>query len=241
MMKRTLSAVLCLVMLLGMLPGTYVQAAQSDDVVYIDGTTGMEQLADSGLVHMEDGLGESADLMPSLTPQVPDQDAPVSITDADATMGSLPGVPCTCGSSAVLESHSDGCALKQYYIGICSGSPAQIYAAWNEAGESARDFLLTWLERNAPEKLEQVLTIIDDSAVSDAEEDVSRLSGEASVTLDGVTVDALGVPEGSTLTVREPSQNAVEAVEEYVSRVDTDTEQLFLYDISVRNEESQDW
>ena len=50
MMKRTLSLLLALVMVLGLLPGTMVGAAGVVDEIYIDESTDLSELADSGLI-----------------------------------------------------------------------------------------------------------------------------------------------------------------------------------------------
>lgn len=112
---------------------------------------------------------------------------------------------CDCGmEDAALYSHSDSCALRQYYLQACGSTAQEVYDLWRNAGAVTREFLMDHLKTNYPETLEQVRVLIDAEADPEADLDKDapvRLEGEASATVDGVTVDAVGVPEGSTLTV----------------------------------------
>ena len=54
-------------------------------------------------------------------------------------------------------------------------------------------------------------------------------------------MDAVGVPEGSFLTVKEPSAEAMDIVEQIVAAAEEEPEQVFVYDISVQNDQSKDW
>ena len=252
MMKRTLSLLLALIMVVGLVPVSFVQAAENNDVFYVDESTSMSDLVDKGLVQMDQPVTEP--IMPE-TPTnqglvtVPDLDTPVQESEEPEQTPDAPALTaCDCGmEDADIYNHSDNCALRLYYYQICAGTAAQIYDLWRNVSQVTRGFLEDYLAANYPEKLPEVLKLRDSGATPDdsqkEEESAStRLPGEASTTVDGVTLDALGVPEGSSLTVTEPSAETKELVEEIVaSGEERDPEQLFFYDISVQNDESSDW
>lgn len=55
MMKRTLSLLLVLIMVVGMLPNTLVFAADASDDIYIDESSSLEELEDLGVVDYDEG------------------------------------------------------------------------------------------------------------------------------------------------------------------------------------------
>ena len=234
MVKRTLSFVLALAMVVGFVPVFNVQATQSNDVVYVDESTSISELVESGLVHMESPKGETsvetALPQPSLEPQ--------QIVSPVATV-------CDCGrGNADIYSHSDNCALLHYYINVCGGDAAQIYELWRTADGTTRTFLEDYLKANAPEKWEEVAMLRDANASPDDSQKTDvpeRLGGEASISTNGITLDAVGVPEGSSLTVKAPSVEAMDIVEQIVAAAEEEPEQVFVYDISVQNDQSKDW
>ena len=239
MIKRTLSFVLALAMVVGFVPVFGVQASQTNDVVYVDESTSISELVDSGLVHMESPKEEPS--IETVAPQPPlREELPQKVVSPAATI-------CDCGrAEADIYSHSDDCALREYYINVCAGSASQIYELWRNADGTTCEFLEDYLKANAPEKWDEVVMLRDADAVPDdsQQEDAeaaNRLSGEASATVDGITVDALGVPEGSSLTVKEPSADVVELVEQIVATAEDEPEQVFFYDISVQNQTDSDW
>lgn len=236
MMKKTLSLLLVLVMTVGLLPTTVVQAADTNDVVYVDEATSMSELVEQGVVQTSQPAQK-----PDNKPTVP-QTPVIGQTKEDVYVSAT---VCDCGmEDTALYSHSDSCALRQYYLQACGSTAQEVYDLWRNAGAVTREFLMDHLKTNYPETLEQVRVLIDAEAdpEADLDKDVPvRLEGEASATVDGVTVDALGVPEGSALTVQEPSREAQLVVQEIVEQAEKEPEQLFLYDISVQNGESDDW
>ena len=242
-------------MIVGMVPVSYVQAAENDGVVYVDGSTSMSELVEQGIVQMDEPVTEPT--MPE-TPTnqglltVPDLDQPVQapVQDSEETE-QTPVAPalsvCDCGmENADIYNHSDNCALRLYYYRICAGDPALVYDLWRNVSQVTRGFIEDYLNANYPGKLSEVLKLRSSEAALDdsqAEEEnaPTRLPGEASTTVDGITLDAVGVPEGSSLTIQEPSRDAKELVEQIVADAEDEPEEVFFYDISVQNSESNDW
>lgn len=255
MMKRTLSFLLALIMTVGLMPATVVRAAENQDVVYVDENTSMSDLVDQGIVQMEQSVSEpimsetpTNGGMDSKQESEPVTQIPEPVTQMPEPTPEAPKLSvCDCGmEDADIYYHSDTCALRLYYYRICDGTAAQIYDLWRNVGLVTRGFLEDYLTANYPEKLEQVHQLIEAEAEPDSDTDVDhddaeRLPGEASATVDGITVDALGVPEGSSLTVKEPADDVVQIIEEIVAEAEEEPEQVFFYDISVQNDESSDW
>ena len=105
MVKRTLSFLLSVFMVIGLVPMPHVQATQSCDVIYVDSSTSISELVENGIVHMEHPQKEiSAESTGSQSPVRDEQ--PQEIVSPVATL-------CDCGQTeADIYSHSDNCALR---------------------------------------------------------------------------------------------------------------------------------
>lgn len=230
MTKRVLSLLLMLTMVLSFFAPA-VRAADADQIYIADGSE-LSYLVDSGVV----SLGESPEDNNFGLQGLP------SLEQVEEEPSVEPN--CSCGQlTAAVQAHADSCALKQFCLSVCQGNLAQIAAEFEDCSADVRNALVAYLSAAMPEKLEQINAlrtgeINDDKYVAPEPE---RLSGEASAVYEDVTVGAVGVPEGSSLTVAEPSAEAVEAVQDYVAQVDVVPEELFVYDISVQNSQSRDW
>ena len=230
-MKRTVAFLLCLMMILS-LAAPAVQANSTDDI-YIDDGSSVTGLADSAVSGTVSDEGETIP---------PAQNSPV--VDAVGTEQAA----CDCGTEAEeLTAHSDGCLLKKNCIALCAQSAMDIYNEWYSLSVAERSFIKDYLSRHDSETLETLQKIWNADMISDendANDDAvppSQMTGEASAEVDGIVVDAHGIPEGSSLTVTEPTQKAANAVEDALESLGENPEQIFLYDISVRNEESDNW
>lgn len=247
MMKRMLSLLLVLIMVLGLVPFQVTAQEQSSDVVYADENTSLEELEEMGLVQTSKPINQSFEIPETPTTVKPEADTttpPMFVQGPSQATPAPADNLCDCGKEdADIYHHSDNCALRAYYLNICAGSAEQIYDLWRNVGVVTQDFLKDYLTANYPEKLTKVYELQEAANTYEkmVAEEEGRLTGEASVTVDGVTVDAVGVPEGSSLTVQEPSKDTMELVEEIVAAAEDEPEQVFLYDISVQNDESDDW
>ena len=241
MMKRALSLLLCLIMLLSF-AAPAVQASGVDDI-YVEEGSSVEGVSGS--------TTQQTEQLP-ITPTWGEQEELPPMQTTPAVLPSNPGqVTCDCGMEAEeLMSHSDGCALKKHCIELCAGDAMDIYQDWYTIGAAERAFIKEYLGQHYPQTLELLQVILngdqiadenDDTLNSDADALPERLEGEASAQVGDITVDAVGIPEGSSLTVQDASKKATAVVEDKVEELGENPEQIFLYDISVQNEESNDW
>ena len=120
MMKRALSLMLCLIMLLSVAAPT-VQASGVDDIYVENGSS------------MEGGAGSAAQPTDSLPtgPAWNKEEIPSVQTSPTVLPEDTGKVVCDCGTDAEdLTSHSDGCALKKHCISLCAKNAMDIYQDW---------------------------------------------------------------------------------------------------------------
>ena len=242
MMKRMLSFLLCLIMLVS-LAAPSVQANDTSDDIYVEEGSSVTEVPE----------GTEAPTEPSTTaPTEPQQEELPPVEGSPLAVPTVPGEDsCDCGTEAEdLFAHSDSCAVKQRCIALCAGSAIDLYTGWYSFDVAERVFIREYLAQHYPETMTQLQRILDgdqiadendSSIVTDAPVLPEELQGEATAQVGDITVDAVGIPEGSSLTVEDASKKATAAVEEKVEELGENPEQLFLYDISVQNEESDDW
>ena len=238
MMKRTLSLLLALIMVIGLVPVSVAQASNIDDI-YIEEGSSVTGVSDSTTVPTEPSPTEPTQ---SEQENIPPVEASPVVDSSD------PGkVVCDCGAeSEELIRHSDGCAWKLYCIALCAGSAMDIYSQWYSLDSAERVFIKEYLSQHDQETLDTLQNIWEADQIADendepADEMPQQYMGEASTQVGDIVVDALGVPEGSSLTVTDASKKATDAVENAAADLGKNPEQLFLYDISVQNGESDDW
>ncbi|MBQ5711844.1 MAG: right-handed parallel beta-helix repeat-containing protein, partial [Oscillospiraceae bacterium] len=71
--------------------------------------------------------------------------------------------------------------------------------------------------------------------------DVPEALGTASASTEKVSVDAVGVPKDSSLTIREASPEMDAVIDQVAAKVDRSGQELFRYDISVQDKDGLDW
>ena len=144
---------------------------------------------------------------------------------------------CSCDAgAAVLTHHADNCARKCYYKDLCALNYEQIFVLWREIPDDVREYMLLCLKKDYPDKLSEMQEMID--AAENGEADIT---GTASLTVDGTTVTADGVPVGSQLTV-EGASDAMQAVVDNVAAENSKLQDaVFSYDISVQDSDGEDW
>ncbi|MBQ3216057.1 MAG: hypothetical protein IJB11_08055, partial [Oscillospiraceae bacterium] len=241
MCKRVLSMLLCLAMVMSFVPVASAQEIVAD-------TNAGQNILEDGTIHY-DGAGEVK----------VDKDGNITITESGKTPEptlspiKIAVAECDCGKGdADLLIHSDNCALKDYCVELAASDANAIYQAWFGLPANARDAIYADLTENYPDTLTELRVKLD-AAVNgwegevneeyedDFEEGLNLLPGSASTVVDGVTVNAEGLPEDSSLTVKEPSKQVMNAVEDAMEDVQETPHELFVYDISVQNDESSDW
>ena len=238
MMKRVMSFFLCFIMVLG-LAAPAVQASSTEDI-YIEEGSSVSEL--SGNASVDTDMPDVEVLGPSEEGFSAVQTPAVDYSNADEVL-------CDCGvESDELLCHSDSCAQKRFCIELCLKSAMDIYSLWYCISIPERAFVKEYLRQYYPDTLDVLQKIWNSDMITD-ENDLTdyipdmpmQYTGEASVQVGDITVDAHGIPEGSSLTVTDPAKKIVNAVENMAVELGDNPEQLFLYDISIENEETDNW
>lgn len=132
-------------MTVGLMPATVVRAAENQNAVYVDETTSMSDLVDQGIVQMDQSVQK-----PDNKPSVPKKPVAGQMTEDVYSSTTV----CDCGlGEADIYSDSDKCALRQYYLTVCSGTAQEVYELWRNACLVTREFLMDHLKTNYPETL----------------------------------------------------------------------------------------
>lgn len=191
--KRLFAIVLCLTLLLSNLaPAAY---ATSEDSA-TDTTP----------------IATETDTAPSEQAVEPVSEEEASQTE-EVTSEPVPEVPvsnvapaCSCGNEAKpVSEHFDSCECKSYYKAECDKTAGELFAAWKSYPADGQDFILTYLSWTDQAKLAELTNLLN-----------SDLSGEDSVTVEDATVRVSGIPQGGSLTVAAPSEEAA-AVESFIT------------------------
>ena len=223
MNKRFFAIVLCLTLLLSnLVPAAYAtgedSAAQTTSIATETDTLPSEQAvepaAEEGVSQPEETASEPA--------SEPAEDAPAPNAEP----------ACSCGNEAkpVIE-HADNCDRKAYYKAECAKAAGDLHANWTAYSAGGQNFILTYLSWTNQTKLAELTALLN-----------SDLSGEDSVTVEDTTVSVSGIPQGGSLAVAAPSEEAAAAVDRYIAEQGkTEDTELFVWDISVQDLANADW
>ena len=233
-MKRTLSLLLVLIMVLG-LAAPSVQASETNaatstgnsilDGIYIpEGSTG------SVIINGED-------MTEQIKNKNKDQEQPVRLPNPSdlvpqppTTSGPVVQEVCQCADLASLKEHSGVCMIKAPYMQICEASAEELCAQWGNYTLVEQSFMLEYLQDTYPAK------------VFDLQKLLNAPTGSASETLtDGTTVSVEGIPQDGSLTVGEAADAVKDIVDAYVAENEEASKELFSYDVSVQDGEGADW
>ena len=229
MYKRFLSMLLCLAMVLSfavpVVNAQEVSATDSTDQstdtdanIYLDGSVvvgdgGSVVFGDNNII-IESGTSDSD--------TIPEEPAQEEYTDV-----------CTCGNAdAALTAHADDCHRKLYYNAFCEKAAAVIYSKWEDMAADVQAYIELYLNTNDQAKWLELSGIIAKNA---------PLTGSADAEHDGASVNASGIPEGSSVTVQDSQINSSD-VDTMVSELDAGcANELFTWDISVQDASGADW
>lgn len=219
MWQRIIPILLCLALLLSniapVVSATDNTSEYSDEVVISDGT----------VINSGDDVQEDA------------EDSVIDDMEDDAEKED-PMPECDCGNSnAPMVSHSDGCALKSYWNEMCALSATELYVLLRTVPDDVREHMLQHLEWNYSATLKELQDLW--AAVVEGEAD---FTGTASLTVEGgTTVDTMGIPVGSTMTVDQVSDAIQAVVDNAVMERDDLVDELFTWDISVADKNGDEW
>ena len=231
MMKRTLSLLLCLVMVLGF-AAPAVQASGTDNVYTSDNIMDNIVIEDGANV---DIVVDGNTVSTSQDTKLPN---PADLV-TDATKPAAPAVPeapvlpegCECVDLASAVDHLGVCLVKAPYIGLCENASAEeLFAQWANYNTDEQAFLLSCLQETFPLKHFDLQKLLSAPTGSDSE-----------TLTDGTTVSVEGIPQDGSLTVGEAADEVQDIVDAYMAENAEASSPLFSYDVSVQDGEGAEW
>ena len=227
MLKRTLSFLLCLIMVLG-LAAPSVQASGTGelssssilDSIYIpEGSNGKV------VINGQDVTDEVKNNTFSELPNLDELGGGVSAPSASTVTA-----VCDCADLASAVEHPGVCLVKAQYIELCGGTEEQLYAQWATLTPVEQSFMRQYLLEVFPLKL----VALDNMLLAPSSSATETLT-------DGTTVSVEGIPEYSSLTVADTTDEVKDIVDAYVSENETASTELFSYDVSIQDAEGAEW
>ena len=233
MMKRVLSFLLCLIMVVG-LAAPSVQASSTDDVITSDNIMDnvyIENGADANIVIDGNTVNTSQDnKLPNPADLVTEPTEPPYLVGAPVVEEPAAEEVCECADLASAVKHSGVCLVKAPYMELCGNASAEeLYAQWSNYTLVEQDFIQDYLYEAFPQKS------------SEFEKLLNAPTGSASETLnDGTTVSVEGIPQDGSLTVGS-ADSVKDIVDAYVEEQEEAVSPLFSYDVSVQDGQGADW
>ena len=224
MMKRTLSLLLCLIMVLGLATPS-VQAADNgstsndimDNIVF-DGDISGNVVIDGNTVITN---SEEETRLPS----------PTELVTEPATTAPVVEYVCQCADLASAVAHVGVCKVTAPYMQLCEMTAQELFALWGSYTLEEQTFMLDYLYDTFPLKHSDLVKLL------------SAPTGSASETYaDGTTVSVQGIPQDGSVTVGEAADHVKDIVDAYVAENSLDVAApLFSYDVSVQDGQGTDW
>ena len=138
---------------------------------------------------------------------------------------------CNCGENAPenIADHADSCPRKEYIKTLFDGKSAEeIYANWETYDEDTQTDLLNMLQKWDNTKYEELNKLIEEG-----------FNNEQKAVVGDTDIVVAGIPENVSLAVSSVSENDYHsALAEYVG---SDSELLFVYDITLTNPDGSEW
>ena len=226
-MKRMLSFLLCLIMVLSIAAPATAQASDVGNVYITDGNINDVVVGDNivwdNIVVDGQNMGTPpapTDLMSNSTVTAP-MELPAEI-EAPAS--------CDCDSCGSIADHAADCVVKARYHKTCAESAESLMTVWADYSAEEQSYMLRYMQENLSGRYADFMKLLGAPAGSATETYV-----------DGTTVSVEGIPEDGTLTVQEASDEVKEIVSEVVAKQESDATELFTYDVSVQDSEGADW
>ena len=231
MLKRTLSLLLCLILVLG-LAAPSVQA--------ISGGGAYDDLMDNIIIENDsnvDVVFENTYVNPTEPVKLPN---PSELLAASKELPYTFGSPvveepevevvCLCADLASAVDHPGVCAVKVPYMDFCKGTVEEMFAQWGSYTLEEQTFMLDYLYECYTLKHIELQKLLN------------APTGSASELLaDGTTVSVQGIPQDGALSVNEATDEVQNIVDTYVAEKEDSATALFSYDVSVQDGEGADW
>ena len=230
-MRRILSLLLCLLLVLGIVTPVTAQAS-GNDAVYIQNSTLNNAIFGDDIL-FENVVVDDQVVSPTLTPGPISAEIakPVTFpTNAEPEVVADEMAVCDCASCATIAEHADSCAVKAKYHKLCAGTAESLFDNWSTFTADEQAYMLQYMKENLTGRYE------------DLEKLLNAPTGSASETyLDGTTVSVAGIPEDGDLIVQEADDAVRNLAEAYMEQQSDKTTELFCYDVSVQDLEGAQW
>ncbi len=228
MLKRMLSFLLCLVMVLSVAAPT-VMAAESDDIYVSNGSTGNVIYGDNvtfenvninngkvGITTPGGAFGSTGNPVIDTEPITPEHDAP--------------DVICDCAQCDTLADHKENCSEKVKYQNIATGVASDVFDQWGQYTHAEQAYMLKFLQGNYPTKYEDLVALLNAPRGSDSQE-----------LADGTVVNVDRIPNDGNVTVQDATDKMQSVVDQYAQENLGNATELFSYDVSVQDGKGTDW
>ena len=226
MMKKILSLLLCLTMVLGFAVPA-VQASGADNVYITENNISDFVVGDNVVMENVVVDGQNVGTPPSPTELMSN----TTVTTPMETPAQ-PAAPesCDCDSCVSIEDHTADCVVRASYHMVCAKSAENLMAVWADYSAEEQAYMLRYMQENLPDRYTAFMKLLN------------APTGSATETyVDGTTVSVEGIPEDGSVTIQEAADEVKEIVEAYAAENSDSAVEVFSYDISVQDSQGADW
>lgn len=223
-MKRVLSLLLCLVLMLSVVAPVTAQA-YDNGAVYIQNDDLTNAIVGED-IHFENVVMD--DRVIGSTPTLP-QTATEDVTSpifAEADEAEV----CNCEACATIAEHTNGCVVKAKYHKLCVGTAESLLEQWSGFTADEQTYMLQYMKENLSGRYDDFIKLLN------------APTGSASETyVDGTVVSVEGIPEDSELIIQPADTEIKKLAETHIAGQADKTTELFCYDVSVEDEKGAQW
>ena len=226
MMKKILSLLLCLTMVLGFAVPA-VQASGADNVYITENNISDFVVGDN--VVMENVVVDGQNVG---TPPSPTELMSNTTVTAPMETPAQPAAPasCDCDSCVSIDDHTADCVVRASYHMVCAKSAENLMTVWADYSAEEQAYMLRYMQKNLPDRYTAFMKLLN------------APTGSATETyVDGTTVSVEGIPEDGSVTIQEAAAGVEELVNEVLAQQERSATELFTYDISVQDDKGADW
>lgn len=225
MLKRTLSFLLCMVMVMSF--AAPAMAAESSDIYVSNGS--LDDIVVGDNVSFENVTIDN-DKVGITTPGGAFGNTVKPIPEPEGSEQQIPDAICKCDECDTLAEHKENCSVKVEYQRIATGAAADVFAQWGEYTYEEQAYMLDYLRREYPILHENLLELLNAPRGSDSE-----------TLADGTIVNVDRIPNDGSVTVQDASDKMQSIVDKYVEENAKNSTELFSYDVSVQDGKGADW
>ena len=225
MLKRTLSFLLCMVMVMSF--AAPAMAAESSDIYVSNGN--LDDIVVGDNVSFENVTIDN-DKVGITTPGGAFGNTVKPIPEPEGSEQQIPDAICKCDECDTLAEHKENCSVKVEYQRIATGAASDVFAQWGEYTYEEQAYMLDYLRREYPILHENLLELLNAPRGSDSE-----------TLADGTIVNVDRIPNDGSVTVQDASEKVQAIVDKFVEENAKNSTELFSYDVSVQDGKGADW